>query len=375
LINEYLFCYISCNLGFITNKFKKGNHEMKKAVLILCVFSLLSFAWLDNTSAAPPQYYNYNTTGATNQFPFNMSSGKKVQLLYLPGDFNQPSAAPSGTITSVAFRIHDSYPLGPWTYSNFTIRMGQSSITSFTSGAFYGGSLTTVYTRSSVTLQGTAGDWMTITLDSPFTYDPTQSLIVDVEQTGVPGAWGYSACFTTGAGNRRIWSVGGSPFIYSSVNDAIYHFGINLTPSSTTTTTVNCTPDPVAINHGTTCTATVTDTALSGATAPTGTVTFSTDSSGGFTPANTCTLGSPTSNSSSCSVTYTPTSESTHIISGSYSGSTAHASSSTTTETDFDLTVNPISVPTINQWGMIIFMIFAGLVAGYYLRKYRRTES
>jgi hypothetical protein len=211
-------------------------------------------------------------------------------------------------------------------------------------------------------------------LDSPFTYDPTQSLIVDVEQTGVPGTSGYSACSTAGANNRRIWSVDGAPFTYSSVNNFIYHFGINLTPLSTTTT-VNCTPDTVAINQGTTCTATVTDTGLSGATAPTGTMTFSTDSSGGFTPANTCTLGSPTSNSSSCSVTYTPTSASTHIISGSYSGSTVHASSSTTTETDFDLTVNTISVPTLNQWGMVIFMIFAGLVAGYYLRKYRRTES
>jgi hypothetical protein len=239
---------------------------MKKAVLILCVFSLLSFAWLDNTSAAPPQYYNYNTPGGANQFPFNMSEGKKVQLLYLPGDFNQPSAAPGGTITSVAFRINETYPLGPWTYSNFTIRMGQSSITSFTSGAFYGGSLTTVYTRSSVTLQGTAGDWMTITLDTPFTYDPTQSLIVDVEQTGVPGAVGYSACATTVADNRRIWSQTGATSTYESLNNTIYHFGINLTS-------------------------------------------------------------------------------------------------------------NPISVPTINQWGMIIFMIFAGLVAGYNLRKYRRTES
>jgi hypothetical protein len=348
---------------------------MKRVFLILCVFALLTFAWLDNTSAAPPQYYNYNTPGSANSFPFNISDGKKVQLLYLPGDFNQPSAAPSGTITSVAFRINETNPLGPWTYSNFTIRMGQSSITSFTSGAFYGGPLTTVYTRSSVTLQGTAGDWMTITLDSPFTYDSTQSLIVDVEQTGVPGATGFSACFTTGANNRRIWSVGGAPFIYSSVNTSIYHFGINLTPLSTTTTTVNCTPDPVAINQGTTCTATVTDTASSGATAPTGTVTFSTDSSGGFTPANTCTLGSPTINSSSCSVTYTPTSVSTHIISGSYSGSTVHASSSTTTETDFDLNVNTLAVPTINQWGMIIFMILAGCGAGYYLRRNKKSES
>ena len=173
-----------------------------------------------------PIYYNYNTSGNANSFPFNISSGKQVQLLYLPGDFNQPTPAPAGTVKSISFMIHQSFPLGPFTYADFTIKMGQSGITSFDGGSFYSGTLTTVYHRDSVSLTGTAGQWMTITLDTPFDYDPTKSLIVDIGQCGAPGATGYSATFTAMTGNRRIYSVGGCPFVYSSTDTKVYHMGL-----------------------------------------------------------------------------------------------------------------------------------------------------
>jgi hypothetical protein len=57
--------------------------------------------------------------------------------------------------------------------------------------------------------------------------------VVDVGQCAVPGATGYSAAFTTIAGaNRRIWSVGGCPFVYSNVNAAVYHMGLTLGATS-----------------------------------------------------------------------------------------------------------------------------------------------
>jgi hypothetical protein len=178
-----------------------------------------------------PDYYNYNTdSDINNSFPWNISSGKKVQLLYLPGDFNQPSPAPAGNITSISFRIADTYPLGPATYTDLTIKMGQSAITSFTAGSFYPGPLTTVYYRASVSLTGIAGDWMTITLDTPFAYDPAQSLIIDIAQCGETGASGFSMCFTNLSGNRRIWSHGGCPFAYEGFNSSAYHLGISFEP-------------------------------------------------------------------------------------------------------------------------------------------------
>jgi hypothetical protein len=172
-------------------------------------------------------YYNYNTNGSNNSFPFNIATGKDVQLLYLPGDFTQPTPAPAGSISSLSIRIGDAFPLGPWTYTDLTIKMGQSAINSFPAGAFYS-PLTTVYYKPSITLEGAPGGWMTIPLDTPFAYDPAQSLIVDVGQCEAPGATGFSACFTYLTDNRRIWSVGGCPFVYSSTNTAVFHVGVTV---------------------------------------------------------------------------------------------------------------------------------------------------
>jgi hypothetical protein len=201
---------------------------MKRALFVTCISILLILiAGLNSSLTAQPQYYNYNTAGdGANSFPFNTATGKNVQLLYLAGDFNQPTPAPAGSITSVSFFIHPSYPLGPWTYTDFTIKMGQSSITSFTLGSFYAGPLTTVYSQGPVMLTGAAGQWMTITLDTPFPYDPTKSLIVDIGQCGVAGATGYSATFTSVTRNGRLYAAGGCPFVYGGANQYVYHMGI-----------------------------------------------------------------------------------------------------------------------------------------------------
>ncbi len=194
------------------------------------------------TNSPQPQYFNYNTNGSNNSFPFNITAGKEIQLLYLPGDFNQPTIAPAGNITSLSFRIGDTYALGPWAYTDFTIKIGQSNDTTFGLGSLYTGTLITVYYRASVTLTGTAGGWMTITLDTPFNYDPTQSLIVDIGQCSVPGGTGFSACFTTLTNMRRNWSSGGCPFAFGGQNNAVYHMGLSITcvppPAPTNTTPI-----------------------------------------------------------------------------------------------------------------------------------------
>ena len=47
---------------------------------------LLLMAGLNSSLIAQPQYYNYNTNGSNNSFPFGIAAGKDVQLLYLAGD-------------------------------------------------------------------------------------------------------------------------------------------------------------------------------------------------------------------------------------------------------------------------------------------------
>jgi hypothetical protein len=102
-----------------------------------------------------------------------------------------------------------------------------------------------------------------------------------------------------------------------------------------TSTAMTCSPNPDAIGHATTCTATVTDTAAS-PTTPTGTVTFGASVNDGSFSASTCTLApAATSGQASCSVSYTPSSTpqvpGSVTLSGAYTGDSSHASSAGTT--------------------------------------------
>jgi len=222
---------------------------MKK--LLLCVSIILVLAGLNSSLTAQPQYYNYTGSGnGTNNFPFNVAAGKDVQLIYLAGDFNQPTAAPAGNIISVAIFLNTA--LGPATYTNFTIKMGQSTITALTAGAFYTGPMTTVYTRSSVTLTNTASSWLTFTLDTPFAYDPTQSLIVDIGQCGGTGTLGGGCAYTNVSGVRRVWSVGGCPFApYSGSSIYVYNWGFTFgasAPAVVTTAATAITSTTASLN-------------------------------------------------------------------------------------------------------------------------------
>ncbi|TMF03079.1 MAG: hypothetical protein E6I38_13990, partial [Chloroflexi bacterium] len=96
-----------------------------------------------------------------------------------------------------------------------------------------------------------------------------------------------------------------------------------------TSTSVSCSPAQVTQGGSTSCTATVTDTSGAGASAPAGTATFSNLAGGNFTPAS-CTLGAPSANSSSCSVTYNATVGGSQTIKATYTASATHADSSGT---------------------------------------------
>ena len=100
-----------------------------------------------------------------------------------------------------------------------------------------------------------------------------------------------------------------------------------------TSTLVEC-DSPVAVDQASNCTASVSDTASSGQTTPTGTVDFS--------PGETCTLAS-----GSCSVTITPTATGTLAISASYEGDSVHDTStgSTSVVVSLRITTTAVSCP------------------------------
>lgn len=104
-----------------------------------------------------------------------------------------------------------------------------------------------------------------------------------------------------------------------------------------TATYVSCTPDSVAINQATDCTAIVNDTSTI-PTNPTGNVGFTSNGGGSVTPSS-CSLTPVTGSTrlSSCSGTFTGSAMGTESVTGNYSGDSSHGTSSGTSNT---ITVN-----------------------------------
>lgn len=198
--------------------------SVKKAcfVLLLIASGVLSMA-------QSPQYFNLDNGTSSNSFPFNMALGKEVCWLFLAGEFSQPLPIPAGNmITNVYFRISSS---GTKDFSNLIILMAQDTISSLTGGTFYSGPMDTVYYNPLATLTGTSGSWMQITLDNPFPYDPSKSLILMVGHCGATGAGLTIYQSGVPGGNRRVWSVAGCPFVaYTSADISSLNFGVDVEP-------------------------------------------------------------------------------------------------------------------------------------------------
>jgi hypothetical protein len=195
---------------------------MKKIIFLfvsLFAVTILSFS-------QSPQYYNYNTTNSGNTFPLGTTSGRMVQWLVLPGDINQPSPSPSGNITKICLMVAANF--GPITYTNLSILFGETTITTLPASAFYTGQRDTVYKRASVALTGVATNWLEFTLDHPFLYDNTKSLVIQLEQLGSTGPALYSLGNTYLTGRRRTYSTTPPPFGVQGQDAYVYNFGVNV---------------------------------------------------------------------------------------------------------------------------------------------------
>jgi hypothetical protein len=110
---------------------------------------------------------NPTFTGGANSWPLSAGTGggsNMCQWLYLNSEFtNSPG---SMLITTIYLKPATS---GSFTYSNLSVKLGNTSLTTMTTGSWYTG-LTTVYNPSTVTMSVTSGSWYAITLPTPFFY-------------------------------------------------------------------------------------------------------------------------------------------------------------------------------------------------------------
>ena len=236
---------------------------MKKITTFFAVLVLTSI--FAASLMAQPQYYNYeNVGGSNNSFPLGQAAGKQVQWLFLAGDFNQPTPIPAGKMITKLY-VYTTYTASA-TYTDLTIKLGQTNDVELTTGTFYTGQLDTVYYKASVSLSSTANAWMEIVLDQPFVYDNTKSLVVDISQCSMTGS-AINIRQNALSGVRRVWSVQGCPFVpYAGGDASMVNLGVDVVdvPSfppeliyykfeenPTLTSVKNCASAPVGTNPAT----------------------------------------------------------------------------------------------------------------------------
>jgi hypothetical protein len=150
-----------------------------------------------------------------------------------------------------------------------------------------------------------------------------------------------------------------------------------------TTTTISCAPSLVFVNTATSCTATVADVSSGTVVTPSGSVSFTTNGTGTFSPAAICTL-SGTGASTSCSVSYTPTARYIHAIGGSYGGDGSHAGSSASPPfaqgAIVNATIGGVAVPVDKlallglSIGIPTFILISAVALVVYVRRGRRED-
>lgn len=165
---------------------------MKK--LVVFVLMLLSVNVLE------AQDFNtlLNPNSAANFAPFNFTSTRKIRTIYRPSDF--VVAANSGQITTVYVASASGSGGGTWT--DFTISLGQTTDTALTSTSFTN-SLTTCLNAPSFTVTGVSSNaYIAFPLTTPFTFDASQSLIVEISYLDRTSTTGFAVRSNTLSGQN-----------------------------------------------------------------------------------------------------------------------------------------------------------------------------
>lgn len=191
------------------------------------VFILIA---VHNLTALPQQYVKDG--GATNNSTFCLgatTSCKKVQLLYLPSNFNP--TPPSGTITTIYFMYGSTGITPDYTITNLTIKMGQTTNSGFVSATDFYSGLSTVLNEATYTIPaGVQGGWFPITLTTPFPYDNTQTLIIETTlDNGSVTNFGLF-CGTTIAG-QKLYSAS-TTATTGTANSNLQNFGMDISTAA-----------------------------------------------------------------------------------------------------------------------------------------------
>jgi len=211
-----------------------------KRLMVLLTCILASVNLFAQVVSAPPYF---NATGTTaNAFPLNSATSNKINWIYGPGAFTSLGAGsgtplPAGQLITKIFIKFSATVNATTAYPNFTISMGQNVGTasnfgtvSNTSYAFNTG-LTTVFNQSGFQFTGiTANAWYGITLQTPFPYNPSLGLVVEVKANPSTAGGNGVANVTTSGQMQRCYGAFASAT--GTSNTGLTPIGFEVIPSS-----------------------------------------------------------------------------------------------------------------------------------------------
>src|ERR1041385_3428540 len=214
-----------------TNNYRKNQSNIFHKLFIGIALSCILFM----TGSIQAQTYITATTGTGNSIPlggFAGTAGYGIQYLISPGltTGGFTSMPIPGNITT--FYIRMGTTSAGATYTNFTIKLGQTPATTLTTGVWVTAGMSTVYTNPSQVINWVTGTWLPITLTTPFLYDPSQSLIVEITHTGYPtGTSIFPLLNNAVTGSiRRVWASNPPPTPVGSAADVLA-CGIDVVPA------------------------------------------------------------------------------------------------------------------------------------------------
>ena len=181
--------------------------------------------------AQVPMFFNTNVAGGGNAFPLNNSAtSRKVQWFIPAGSMGAISAG--NNITDVYFQAGSA---ATRTYPNLVVKLKTGTGTGLTgtaSGPVEAG-MTTVYSGTNITIISTTGGWIKITLQTPWLYNNTAPLIVELEHNATTGTGPtiYQAVSIPGPGNGRQWADYNVGTI-TGVGTNQVNFGVDILPAT-----------------------------------------------------------------------------------------------------------------------------------------------
>jgi len=199
-------------------------------------------------NAQTPQFTNTSTNTSNNIYPWaSSSSNNKIQNPYLP---NEIVGAYAGNITKVYWRHWISSSMyGSTTYSGVKIWMGQvagnfQTNPSYSPNTYMTAGMQLCLDAPTYTVPaGSQGSWFSFQLQTPFYYNPANSLIIVACHGGYTGT-GHQLNASSGTSPRRIWASGCTA-ASGSYDGLVYDIGIDMSSPYTNDAGITALLSPV----------------------------------------------------------------------------------------------------------------------------------